>query len=83
MGMVAWLVIGVGIGWLLGNRNGRPSSSEMVMAVACGVVGAILGGLAAGFLIEGHLDLEWQPGGVIGAALGALSVLVWVRRFSR
>ena len=81
--MVAWLVIGVGLGWLLGRRNGRSSSTEMVMAIACGVVGAILGGLAAGFLAEGQLDLEWQPGGLVGAALGALGVLVWVRPFSR
>ena len=83
MGMVAWLVMGVGIGWLLGRRSGRPSSTERVMAVACGVVGAILGGLVAEFLIEGQLDLEWQPSGVVGAALGALGVLIWVRPFSR
>jgi uncharacterized membrane protein YeaQ/YmgE (transglycosylase-associated protein family) len=83
VGMVAWLVIGVGVGWLLGRRNGKSSSTEMVMAVAYGVVGAILGGLAAGFAVEGQFDLEWQPGGVVGAALGALVVLVWVRPWSR
>ena len=81
--MVAWLVIGVGVGWLLGRRNGKSSSTEMVMAVAYGVVGAILGGLAAGFAVEGQVDLEWQPGGVVSAALGALVVLVWVRPWSR
>ena len=83
MGMVAWLVMGVSIGWLLGRRNGRSSSTEMVKAVAYGVVGAILGGLAAGFVVEGQFDLEWQPGGLVGAALGALVVLVRVRPFSR
>ena len=81
--MVAWLVIGTGVGWLVGARNARTSRSETVMAIACGVVGAILGGLVTGFVAEGQLDLDWQPSGGIGAALGALVVLLWLCPFSR
>jgi uncharacterized membrane protein YeaQ/YmgE (transglycosylase-associated protein family) len=83
VGMVAWLVIGTGVGWLVVTRNERTSQSETVMAVACAVVGAILGGLVAGFVTEGQLDLEWQASGAIGAGLGALVALLWLCSFSR
>jgi uncharacterized membrane protein YeaQ/YmgE (transglycosylase-associated protein family) len=83
VGMVAWLVIGVGVGWLLGSRHGRSTSTGMIMAIACGVIGAILGGLAAGFVVEGQFDLEWQPSGVVGAVIGALVLLRWLRPSSR
>lgn len=83
MGMVAWLGIGAGIGWLLRRRNGTSSPAETVMAVAIGVVGAIVGGLAGGAVVDGQVHLEWQPGGVVGAAVGALLLVLRVRRFSR
>ncbi len=79
MGMVAWLVVGAGMGWLLASRQEGISRPETVMAVAVGVVGALLGGLAAGFVVEGQVDLDWQPSGLVGAALGALLVLLWLR----
>ncbi len=81
--MVAWLVIGAGIGWLMRSRNGKSSPSETVMAVAIGVVGAILGGLAGGAVLDGQFDLEWQPGGMVGAAVGALLLVLRLRRSSR
>jgi uncharacterized membrane protein YeaQ/YmgE (transglycosylase-associated protein family) len=83
VGMVAWLVIGTGIGWLMGSRNAQTSRLDPAMAIPCGVVGAILGGLVTGFVAEGQLDLEWQPSGGIGAAVGALVVLLWLCPFSR
>ncbi len=83
MGMLAWIVIGVGIGWLLGNRTGGASRQALVMAVAVGLVGGIPGGLAADLVVEGQLDLEWQPSGAVGAALGALLLVFWLRPFSR
>ena len=83
MGMVAWLIIGAGMGWLLASRDRRVSQPETVMAVAVGVVGALLGGLAAGFVIEGQVDLDWQPSGLVGAALGALLVQLWLRLDTR
>jgi uncharacterized membrane protein YeaQ/YmgE (transglycosylase-associated protein family) len=81
--MLAWLVIGAGIGWLVGSRSNGASRPALVMAVAVGLVGAILGGLAAALLVEGQLDLEWQPSGAVGAALGAFLLLLWLRPFSR
>jgi uncharacterized membrane protein YeaQ/YmgE (transglycosylase-associated protein family) len=81
--MLAWLVIGASIGWALGSRNGRSLRPETVLAVALGLVGAILGGLAADLVVEGQLDLEWQPSGAVGAALGTLLLLLWLRPFSR
>ena len=83
MRMLAWLVIGAGIGWLLGSESGGASRPALVMAIAVGLVGAILGGLVAALLVEGQLDLEWQPSGAMGAALGALLLLLWLRPFSQ
>jgi uncharacterized membrane protein YeaQ/YmgE (transglycosylase-associated protein family) len=53
------------------------------MAVAVGVVGALLGGLAAGVVVDGALDLEWQPSGLVGAAIGALLALLSLRLDTR
>jgi uncharacterized membrane protein YeaQ/YmgE (transglycosylase-associated protein family) len=76
MGMVAWLIIGVSVGWLLGIRRDGPQRLHTVMAMGSGVIGGIVGGLVAGFVAEGQFDLEWQPSGIVGAALGVAVIPV-------
>jgi uncharacterized membrane protein YeaQ/YmgE (transglycosylase-associated protein family) len=68
MGMVAWLIIGASVGWLLGFRRDAPLRLHAVMAMGSGVIGGIVGGLVAGLVAEGQFDLEWQPSGIMGAA---------------
>jgi hypothetical protein len=76
MGMVAWLIIGASVGWLLGIRRDAPLRLQTVMAMGSGVIGGIVGGLVAGFVAEGQFDLDWQPSGIVGAALGVAVIPV-------
>lgn len=66
-----------------GQSAGRDLAPRDGHGRRCWMVDAILGGLAAGFVVEGQLDLEWHPGGLVGAALGALLVLLWLRLDTR
>jgi hypothetical protein len=76
MGMVTWLIIGASVGWLLGIRRDAPLRLHTVMAIGSRVIGGIVGGLVAGFVAEGQFDLEWQPSGIVGAALGVAVIPV-------
>jgi MFS family permease len=76
MAMIAWLIIGASVGWLLGIRRDAPLRLQTVMAMGGGVIGGVVGGLVAGFVAEGQFDLEWQPSGIVGAALGVAVIPV-------
>ena len=83
MGMVAWLIAGAGIGWLLANRSRSRDGSVTVIGIAGGVIGAIVGGLITELVREGQVDLEWELSGVVGAAIGATVSVLWLRSVVR
>jgi len=77
MSIIAWLVVGAIAGyvanWLFGTRNG------LIMTVAFGVVGAIVGGMIGAFVKNGTLDFNSVLTGfdlysVIVAILGAIAL---------
>ncbi len=75
MSIIAWLVIGAIAGyvanWVLGSRSG------LIMTVAFGIVGAIVGGLVGSYLTGGGFDLNKLMGNfdvtsIIVAIIGAV-----------
>jgi uncharacterized membrane protein YeaQ/YmgE (transglycosylase-associated protein family) len=75
--IVAWLVIGAIAGYaanfLLGTRSG------VIMTVAFGILGAIVGGLVGSFLTGGGFDLnklmgEFDLTSIIVAIIGAVGL---------
>lgn len=79
MGMLAWLVIGVSIGWLRESLRLATTPAQATFAIGVSVLGALVGGLVAGMISEGQLDLEWQTGGAVGGAVGVVFLPVWLR----
>jgi uncharacterized membrane protein YeaQ/YmgE (transglycosylase-associated protein family) len=76
MGVISWIILGLIAGWI-GSKIVNKSGSGMVMDIALGVVGAIVGGLifSGVFGMEGVSGLNiWS---LIVAVVGAVVVL-WI-----
>ncbi len=75
MGIISWIILGLIAGWIaskLVNKTG----SGMMMDIALGVVGAIIGGVIAGFFgMTGVTGVNiWS---IIVSVIGAVVVL-WI-----
>ena len=75
MGVISWIILGLIAGWIA-SKFVYKSGSGMVMDIALGVVGAIVGGVIAGFFgMNGVTGLNiWS---LIVAVIGAVVVL-WI-----
>jgi uncharacterized membrane protein YeaQ/YmgE (transglycosylase-associated protein family) len=76
MGVISWIILGLIAGWI-GSKIVNKTGSGMVMDIALGVVGAIVGGLifSGVFGMEGVSGLNiWS---LIVAVVGAVIVL-WI-----
>jgi uncharacterized membrane protein YeaQ/YmgE (transglycosylase-associated protein family) len=76
MGVISWIILGLIAGWI-GSKIVNKTGSGMVMDIALGVVGAIVGGLifSGVFGMEGVSGLNiWS---LIVAVVGAVVVL-WI-----
>ena len=75
MGVISWIILGLIAGWIA-SKFVYKSGSGMVMDVALGVVGAIVGGIIASFFgMSGITGLNiWS---IIVAVIGAVVVL-WI-----
>ena len=76
MGVISWIILGLIAGWI-GSKIVNKTGSGMVMDIALGVVGAIVGGLifSGVFGMEGVSGLNiWS---LVVAVVGAIVVL-WI-----
>ena len=73
MPLVAVIIIGAAAGYLATRLMGL--NSNVVVTVAVGVLGALIGGLVLRFL----LTVTGWMGGFVGAVLGAM-LLIWAWR---
>ncbi|MBV8106009.1 MAG: GlsB/YeaQ/YmgE family stress response membrane protein [Hyphomicrobiales bacterium] len=76
MGVISWIILGLIAGWI-GSKIVNKTGSGMVMDIALGVVGAIVGGLifSGVFGMEGVSGLNiWS---LIVAVVGSVVVL-WI-----
>ena len=77
MSVVAWMVLGLGggaiVGWLSGAR-GR----DLVSSIVVGILGAVIGGFLAAVLLG--LDISGVDGtSLLVAAFGALALILFQR----
>ena len=75
MGVISWIILGLIAGWIA-SKFVNKTGSGMMMDIALGVVGAIVGGVIAGFFgMNGVTGLNiWS---LIVAVIGAVVVL-WI-----
>jgi len=75
MGVISWIILGLIAGWIA-SKFVYKSGSGMVMDIALGVVGAIVGGIIVSFFgMTGVTGLNiWS---LIVAVIGAVVVL-WI-----
>jgi uncharacterized membrane protein YeaQ/YmgE (transglycosylase-associated protein family) len=75
MGVISWIILGLIAGWIA-SKFVNKTGSGMVMDIALGVVGAIVGGFVASALgMSGVTGLNiWS---IIVAVVGAVVVL-WI-----
>jgi uncharacterized membrane protein YeaQ/YmgE (transglycosylase-associated protein family) len=76
MGVISWIILGLIAGWI-GSKIVNKTGSGMVMDIALGVVGAIVGGL----IFSGIFGMEGVSGlniwSLIVAVVGSVIVL-WI-----
>ncbi len=75
MGVISWIILGLIAGWLAGFFVNKPGSG-MLMNIALGVVGAVVGGIivsALGFSGVTGINI-WS---IIVSVIGAV-VVVWL-----
>lgn len=75
MGVISWIILGLIAGWIAGFFVAKPGSG-MLMNIALGVVGAVVGGIivsALGFSGVSGVNI-WS---IIVSVIGAV-VVVWL-----
>ena len=77
-GVISWLVVGLIAGWLAGGVM-KGSGFGALGDIIVGVVGSFLGGLLAGFFVEGSAHF-W--GSIVVAFIGAYVLIALLRLIS-
>ena len=78
-GIIAWLIVGLIAGWAAGSVS-RGQGYGIIGDLVFGLLGAVLGGTLAGFLIHGTVGLF---GSILIAFVGAVILLALVRAVRR
>ncbi|MFN2556069.1 MAG: GlsB/YeaQ/YmgE family stress response membrane protein [Nitriliruptorales bacterium] len=80
-GIIGWLIVGAIVGYIA--RLLMPGRDPMgcLATSALGVVGSLVGGTLANLLFDGEVELS--PAGFIGSVIGAMIVLLVIRRTRR
>ncbi len=77
---IYWIVSGLIIGALARLVLSGSDSMSLLSTMILGLGGSIVGGFI-GNLIGGRNDGEFQPAGLVGSLIGAILLLLIVRRF--
>lgn len=78
MGLVSWIVFGTLIGWIATLVVGLDEQYGCFFNIALGMIGGILGGIVSTLILEGRVDLGWQPQRVLWSMVGAIIVVAIV-----
>lgn len=78
MGIIGWIIIGALVGYLARFLLPGPDPMGCLGTVAVGIAGSLVGGTIAN-LIAGE-GFAIAPAGFIGSLIGAMLVLLFLRR---
>lgn len=83
MGLLSWVIFGALVGWIAARLAGTDNQQGCVITTALGVLGALLGGTAYGFLQGEDITLGWNIGSLAIAVIGAMVVSWGYAYFTR
>lgn len=81
MNIIVWLVVGGLIGWLASMFMGTDARQGIIVNIAVGIVGAVLGGWLLGGLVgAGSINQgDFSVPGLLVSFLGAVILLILVK----
>ncbi len=80
-GIIGWLIVGAIVGYIARLLLPGPDPMGCLATSALGVVGSLVGGTLANLLFDREVQLS--PAGFIGSLIGAIIVLLVIRRTRR
>ncbi len=80
-GIIGWLIVGAIVGYVARLLMPGPDPMGCLATSALGIVGSLVGGTLANLLFDGEVELS--PAGFIGSIIGAMLVLLIIRRTRR
>ncbi|MBI2267893.1 MAG: GlsB/YeaQ/YmgE family stress response membrane protein [Candidatus Blackburnbacteria bacterium] len=79
MGLLLWIIFGALVGWVASLVIGTNKSQGILMDVALGLLGALVGGLVMNFFLGTPGITGFNISSFIVSLLGAMA-LVWIGR---
>lgn len=80
-GLIAWLVVGLIVGWLAG-RFMKGGGYGLIGDIVLGIIGAFFGGFIFGLVLPGSSSVGFV-GGIVVALIGAVLVIAILRALKR